>query len=276
MTENAEASASGMGLVTKSASVLQALAASGELTVGQLSDAIGEPVSSLYRLLSSLDAIGWVEQGSKRGKFRLGLDFLRLGARLEAQLDLRRLALPELSSLHEATGETVFLCIRRGMSAVCIERIDGRDVQIHSLRLGESLPLGEGVAPRAILAFESPELVSRYLREAASLTHVSAIAPDREQLVQLLDETVARGVAVAEADWVDGIGGVGAPIFDHRGNVVGALSISGLSRRLFSGEFDAIGLVTQAALAVSQKLGSELFAGKAHHGQANSTASQEQ
>jgi DNA-binding IclR family transcriptional regulator len=276
MTESAEASASGMGLISKSASVLRVLAASGELTVGQLSTATGEPVSSLYRLLSSLDAIGWVEQGSKRGKFRLGLDFLRLGARLEAQLDLRRLALPELTRLHEITGETVFLCIRRGMSAVCIERIDGRDVQIHSLRLGESLPLGEGVAPRAILAFENPEFIARYLREAASLAPVSAIAPGREQLVQLLDETAARGVAVAEADWVDGIGGVGAPIFDHWGNVVAALSISGLSRRLFSGEFDVVAMVTQAAQAVSRKLGSDLSGGKADHGQANSAASQEQ
>lgn len=276
MTDYGEASAGGMGLVTKSASVLQALAASGELTVGQLSDVTGEPVSSLYRLLSSLDTIGWVEQGSKRGKVRLGLDFLRLGARLEAQLDLRQLALPELSRLHEATGETVFLCIRRGMSAVCIERIDGRDVQIHSLRLGESLPLGEGVAPRAILAFESPEFVARYLRESVSLAHVSAIAPDPDQLVQLLEETAIKGVAIAEADWVDGIGGVGAPVFDHRGNVVAALSISGLSRRLFSGEFDAVALVAQAAQTVSRKLGSELFSGKADHGQATSVTSQEQ
>ncbi|TVU61272.1 IclR family transcriptional regulator [Paenarthrobacter nitroguajacolicus] len=276
MTDTGEASVGGMGLVTKSVAVLQALAASGELTVGQLSDATGEPVSSLYRLLSSLDAIGWVEQGSKRGKFRLGLDFLWLGARLEAQLDVRRLALPELTRLHEATGETVFLCIRRGMSAVCIERIDGRDVQIHSLRLGESLPLGEGVAPRAILAFESPDFVARYLRDAASRAPVSAIAPDREQLVRLLDETAASGVAVAEADWVDGIGGVGAPIFDHKGHVVAALSISGLSGRLFSGDIDVVALVTQAARAVSLKLGSESFTGRVNRGQANSAASQEQ
>ncbi|MEV7604184.1 IclR family transcriptional regulator [Paenarthrobacter sp. NPDC089322] len=273
MTENAEASAGGMGLVSKSVAVLQALAASGELTVGQLSAATEEPVSSLYRLLSSLDAIGWVEQGTKRGKFRLGLDFLLLGSRLEAQLDLRRLALPELTRLHEASGETVFLCIRRGFSAVCIERIDGRDVQIHSLRLGESLPLGEGVAPRAILAFEAPEFVARYLQDFASKSPISAIAPDGAQLVKLLAETAASGVAVAEADWVDGIGGVGAPIFDHRGHVVAALSISGLSRRLFSGEFDAVALVTQAARAVSEKLGSDLRDGGVDHGQANPVAS---
>lgn len=274
MTEAVEDLPSGgMNLVTKSMAVLQAIAAHGELTVVELSEGTGEPASSLYRLLSTLESVGWVEPGAKRGKFRLGLDFLRLGARLEAQLDLRKLALPELNRLHDITGETAFLCIRRGMQAVCIERIDGLDVQIHSLRLGESLPLGEGVAPRAILAFEPREFIDAYLREAGQAPPVSAIAPDRAELARLLEETAGRGVAVAEAEWIDGIGGVGAPIFDHKGRVVAALSISGISRRLFSGEYDPVELVREAAHAVSRKLGAEILGEGIGRGQAHPVAS---
>ncbi|WP_238324507.1 helix-turn-helix domain-containing protein [Paenarthrobacter aurescens] len=62
--------------MTKSAAVLRALAEHSPLrvsTVGQPPEATGEPMSSLYRLLSSLDEIGGVEQGTPRGKFRLGL-----------------------------------------------------------------------------------------------------------------------------------------------------------------------------------------------------------
>lgn len=259
MAETVEDSRGGMSLITKSMTVLQALARNGEMTVVELAEETGEPASSLYRLLSSLESIDWVEPGTRRGLVRLGWAFLRLGARLEGQLDLRRLALPELQKLHEATGETVFLCIRRGMRAVCIERIDGLDVQIHSLRLGESLPLGEGVAPRAILAFESLEIVEAYFGEAAEHPPVSAIAPDTATLRGLLAETASTGVAVAEAEWVNGIGGVGAPIFNYKGQVVGALSISGLSRRLFSGAYDAVGLVRDAAQAVSWNLGAEIL-----------------
>lgn len=259
MHENVDVPSAGMNLITKSMAVLQALAQYGELTVHKLAEHTGEPASSLYRLLATLEAIGWTEQGSHRGRVRLGLDFLRLGAKLENQLDLRQLALPELRKLHDATGETAFLCIRRGMRAVCIERIDGLDVQIHSLRLGESLPLGEGVAPRAILAFEPGELVESYFRGAASESPASAIAPDREILRGLLEETVSSGVAVAEAEWANGIGGVGAPIFNYKGHVVAALSISGLSQRLFSGDYDAVGLVRDAAQTVSRNLGAEIL-----------------
>jgi DNA-binding IclR family transcriptional regulator len=247
--------AGGMNLVTKSASVLQAIADAGELTVGELAECTGEPASSLYRLLSTLQAIGWVEDGSRRGKTRLGLDFVRLGAKLETQLDVRELARPELERLHASTGQTAFLCIRRELRAVCIDRIDGLDVQIHNLRLGESMPLGQGAAPRAILAFESDEVVERYLREMPEDKLFGPVAKDADELRLRLRETAAAGVAVAHSDWGQGIGGVGAPIFNHKGAVVGALSISGQTHRVFHSGYDPIAMVTAAAAAVSKALG---------------------
>lgn len=245
----------GMNLVTKSALVLQAIADAGELSVNELAERTGEPASSLYRLLSTLEMIGWVEPGSRRGKMRLGLGFVRLGARLESQLDLRELARPELERLHAETGQTAFLCIRRGLRAVCIDRIDGLDVQIHNLRLGESMPLGQGAAPRAILAFESADIVERYLRELPDDPLFGPVAPSPESLREKLSETAAAGVAVAHNDWGQGIGGVGAPIFNHKGSVVGALSISGQTHRVFHSGYDLVASVKSAADTVSRALG---------------------
>ncbi|WP_416418119.1 IclR family transcriptional regulator [Paenarthrobacter aromaticivorans] len=254
MTEPDE-SIGGMNLVTKSAGILQTIAAAGELTVADLAERTGEPASSLYRLLATMQKIGWVEDGSRRGMTRLGLDFVRLGAKLEAQLDLRELARPELEKLHMITGQTAFLCIRRGLSAVCIDRIDGLDVQIHNLRLGESMPLGQGAAPRAILAFESTEVVERYLRELPEDELFGPVAKSAMELRELLRETASAGVAVAHSDWGQGIGGVGAPIFNHKGAVVGALSVSGQTHRVFTSDHDPVRLVTDAAATVSRALG---------------------
>lgn len=246
---------SGMNLVTKSAAVLQAIAQAGELSVGELAERTGEPTSSMYRLLSTLHQIGWVEDGSRRGMTRLGLDFVRLGAKLEAQLDLRELARPELERLNTVTGQTSFLCIRRGLRAVCIDRIDGLDVQIHNLRLGESMPLGQGAAPRAILAFETTDVIERYLSELPEDELFGPVTTDPEELRHLLLETASSGVAVAHSDWGQGIGGVGAPIFNHKNAVVGALSISGQTHRVFQSGYDPVLTVKSAATAVSRALG---------------------
>ncbi|WP_395405727.1 IclR family transcriptional regulator (plasmid) [Arthrobacter sp. UC242_113] len=243
----------GMQLVSKSMAILTAIGQAGSISVKELAERTGEPASSLYRLLSSLEVIGWVEPAAKPRQIRLGVEFLRLGARLEAQLDVRKQAVPQLEWLRQASGETAFLCIRRGLEAVCIERVEGLDVQIHTLSLGQSMPLGEGVAPRALLAFEPKEVVDSYFENFPEPT--SAIAPSAEELRVLLAETARDGVAVATSEWADGIGGVGAPIFDHRGRVVAALSIGGMSHRMFGGSYDAVALTRSAAEAVSRSMG---------------------
>ena len=251
MPQSKQASApAGMEIVSKSGAVLQALSRDGELSAAEIAETIGEPASSVYRLLSSLETLGWVERSSRHGKVRVGLEFVRLGHRLEEQLDVRRLALPELRSLNAQTKQTAFLCIRRDDRAVCVERIDGADVQIQRLRLGESLPLGEGAAPRAILAFETPSLVSEYLARQP--------AERRAALRAELEEIRRSGSSLAHEDGITGIGSVGAPIFDQKGLVVGGLSISGLRQNVFDARFDAAGLVKTAADRVSESLGARL------------------
>ena len=81
-----------------------------------------------------------------------------------ARFDERQAALPHMEHLHDMTGETVFLCVRRGLRAVCIERIEGSHVVSLALRLGGSLPLHAGAAPRALLAGRAASGVGAVLR----------------------------------------------------------------------------------------------------------------
>jgi DNA-binding IclR family transcriptional regulator len=53
-----------------------------------------------------------------------------------SRFNVRRAALPIMERIHEETGETTFLCVPRGDEAVCIERIDGKQVNLLALSLG--------------------------------------------------------------------------------------------------------------------------------------------
>lgn len=241
----------GINVVSKAAAAVAAVAESGELTAPELAEKLGEPTSSVYRLLTNLERLGWLEKGAQRGKVRIGLEFVWLADRLEQQLDVRRIASPELSLLNELTGQTAFLCVRREERAVCIERIDGQDVQVQRLRLGESLALHEGAAPRAILAFESDAFVSGYLIRAFDSE------AERARMRGNLEGVRAAEVSVAHEEGASGIGSVGAPIFDQHGDVVAALSVSGMRHLLFGGRIDPETLVREAANRVSAALGCE-------------------
>src|SRR6476469_4217316 len=241
-TAAAEAT-SAPSLVVKAGALMDALALERIATSARLTELIDEPVSSVYRMLATLADIGWVEQIGHRGPYRIGGKMLSLASDLTRHLDIRRAALPVLKRIHEATGETTFLCVRHGTRAVCIERIDGVRVNSRVLRLGRSLPLHVGAAPRALLAFEDREGWEEY---AAIATITEKLGHDisRSALYAELEDIRTAGFVVSDNTVTPGIAAVGAPIFDSRGAVAASLSVSGLRDGILAAPADGAPSVT--------------------------------
>jgi DNA-binding IclR family transcriptional regulator len=216
-----------LAVIAKASALLNGLAEQRIASSTRLAELMDEPLSSVYRMVGTLVEMGWVEQIDRRGAYRVGGEFVSLSGAVTGRLDVRRAAVPVLQDIHAATGETAFLCIRRGSRAVCIERIDGVRVNSQVLRLGESLPLHMGAAPRALLAFESRAAWEEYASAAAHDERWRR-APSRSELYADLESIQALGHVRSDGDVTGGIAAIGAPIFDHRGDVVASLSVSGL------------------------------------------------
>jgi DNA-binding IclR family transcriptional regulator len=251
--------AESVGVLAKAAALLDQLAEERESTAARLSEALGEPRTTVYRLIRSLVSVGFVEPGSQRGSYRLGLRLFHLGGTVVARFDERQAALPQMEHLNHVTGETVFLCVRRGMQAVCIERIEGSRAVSLALRLGGSLPLHAGAAPRALLAAEPRSFWEHYCEAVGELERLTPATPDtREALFGALEQSRRLGYSVSDEDVTVGIAALGAPIRDNRGAVTAALSISGIRPAILGDGFDQmVAAVTAAADAVSTSFGFE-------------------
>ena len=109
----------------------------------------GYSKTTTYRLLTTLEAAGWLER-DPNGAFRLTIRPFQIGSILLDSLDLRHEAPPVMRRLSLAVGQTAYLTIPAGTHAVCIERIDrGSGVRVMDLEVGGSQPLHLGGAPRA-------------------------------------------------------------------------------------------------------------------------------
>jgi DNA-binding IclR family transcriptional regulator len=257
---DSERDSSGLELISKAGAVLDILEQDGEASAADLAAALGEPLSSVYRLLQSLTATGWVDRGSRRGAYRLGLSLMTIGGLVEDHLDIREASLPSLRELVDATGVTSFLCVRRGPRAVCLERIEGYAVQSLAMLLGGSLPLYAGAAPRALLAFLPVAEQSAILKDTSQRMRDDPPRPDDKDIIADIARIRSAGYSVSDADVTPGIAALGAPVFNHRGEVEGALSLSGLrSQVLNPARVDhTIELLRLAAGKASAALGLEV------------------
>ena len=245
-----------LGVLGKATRLLDLLGETREATAADLAKLLEEPRSSVHRLLTVLGELDLVESGTRRGTYRLGLKLLRLGSVVASRLDVRVAALPPMERLHDETGETVYVLLRRGRRAVCVERIDGRRAALMDLKLGGSLPLHEGAGPRAFLAFGPAKDRDAYI-DGDSLYDSQTdtdIAP--AELIALLDRGREAGVIVNEDVYPKGFAAIGAPIRDNRGDVCAALSISGVHDSLLGEDRERVpGLVIEAAAEISRSLG---------------------
>jgi DNA-binding IclR family transcriptional regulator len=170
----------------------------------------------------------------------------------------RQAALPVMERLHEETEETVYLVVRRGFEAVCIERIEGRRVQILGTRLGDAVPLHVGATPRILLAYEPHDFWEDYLARGNFQAFTPRTPTTRDELLPLLQAILTDGYAVSDGDITPGIAAIGAPIFDHTGAIRAAISVSGIRSELL-GNTDTktrvIDKVVAGAKEISHALG---------------------
>ena len=255
-----ERDSGGLELISKAGAVLDILEQHKEASAADLAAVLGEPLSSVYRLLQSLTTTGWVDRGSRRGAYRLGLSLMTIGGLVEDHLDIREASLPSLRELVDATNVTSFLCVRRGPRAVCLERIEGYAVQSLAMLLGGSLPLYAGAAPRALLAFLPVAEQSAILKDTSQQLRDDPPRPDDQDIIADIARIRAAGYSVSDGDVTPGIAALGAPVFNHRGEVQGALSLSGLRGQVLNPASvdDTIELLRHSAGKASAALGWEV------------------
>jgi DNA-binding IclR family transcriptional regulator len=243
--------------IVKAVAILDALGQRPDASAKEIAEYLGEPRSSVYRMLSTLRNLGFVDSGSTNGTYRLGLKLLELGSIVQATIDVRSTALPIMQAIHDETGETVFLCVRRGDAAVCIERLTGRFVTSLALQLGGSLPLHVGAAPQTLLAFAPREDWLQYLAERELEAFTPRTLVTAEAIIARLEQIRNDGWAISDGDVTTGFAALGAPILDRSGHICAALSISGVRESILGEEAASIRrLLVEGAREISGRLGS--------------------
>ena len=197
-----------------------------ELGITEIAKALDLHKSTASGLVYTLEANNYLEQNPDNRKYRLGLKFIERSSIVLGQLNIRQLAAPYLNHLRDWSQESVNLAIRDGNEVIYIERIlsnqnlvfrneIGKRALVHTTSLGKAIlaQLPEGEA-REILESYDLHSITEY-----TLTTVDALMDD-------LERSHERGFALDDQENEPGGRCVAAPIFNHLGVAVAAISIS--------------------------------------------------
>jgi DNA-binding IclR family transcriptional regulator len=225
------------------------------LTVSEIGDALGFARSSAHGLVRTLHARGYLtEDGGRR--YHLGARLVQLGLSAADRLELRTAARGPLERLVALTHDTAELVVPVAGELLYVDKVvsDARNVRTDP-RVTSRRPLHCSSLGKALLAALADEDVIALVGDGELERATEHSLADCAALLADLARTRRRGYSVDRQEALLGVWCVGAPIRDHTGRSVAAISLSTI-REFF--DADTAGpQVTAAAIEISRAMGWE-------------------
>ncbi len=183
------------------------------------------------RLMKAARHQGLLNQNQESRSYSVGPKSLRWAEVYTTNLDIRNVSLPVIHQLLLETKETISLYILDGDDRLCVERMESaQNVRIVA-RIGRRLPLYAGSAGKLLLAFLPEKRQAEILSRTNFQPLTNKTITDAKILKEELKKIRNQGYAFSDGEWVEDAAGIAAPIFDLRGDILAALTVSGPSAR---------------------------------------------
>lgn len=227
-----------------------------EWGVTELSEELGLYKSVVYRILSTLEGRGYVQQNPENKKYSLGLRLFELGMLVGRQMNVRTLAKPEIDKLAGETGETVLLMIVDGLYGVCIEKMESGEAIKSTSQLGKRVPLYAGAPTRVLMAYLPEEQIDAVI-DAGLVPFTNTTLADADKLKADLARIRESGYCWSFGEMDLGSMGIAFPIRNHEEQVVASIAVLGPQFRMEHKQENCQRRCAEAAREISAKLGSK-------------------
>lgn len=202
-----------------------------EKSAQDIAATMGFPLSSTYKYLEVLLRKGFLAKNSESKKYMLGSSLLQMGSYCVVGKRLATVALEEMRALTEAIAETTMLTVVKGHDAMCLEKVESRQLLKVGMTRGATRPLHAGGTAKMLLAHQNRSFVKNYLDQVPLTRLTDETIIDRIELERELETIRKSGFAYSNSEVEEGVLSVGAPIFDRKKKVIAVLAIIGMKER---------------------------------------------
>ena len=211
--------------------------------------------SSAHDLMSSLAKLGLLQK-TEENRYRLGWRLVTLSETLLATTELRKEAHPVMDELASQYQETIHLAVLDDTKAVYVDKLEGRQaVRVELTSLGARLYAHCSALGKVLLAYSAEDEVKRIIRTAGLPRFTDNTITNEEDLLQNLAKIQKQGYAYDLEEILPDLCCVAAPIYNHRGQVIAAISMSIPAYRFRRSQAEYREAIMRTAMIISKRLG---------------------
>lgn len=203
----------------KAFSILEsfAIASKNKLTLLELSEITKIPLSTVFRMVSTLCSLGYLYREELTKAYHLGWKVAQIAESMErsTELLLKEVAYPFVTELSEKHNENTSIYTQIDKKRICIMRVDGTQEVRNIVSVGYIADIHLGSPGKVLLAFLPENRWKYYVSDADS------------SFFQLLREVREVGFATSDGERTVGVSSISAPVFDANNNIIAALTLSG-------------------------------------------------
>lgn len=221
------------------------------LSQSEIARAMGRTVGEIFRMLVVLSQRGYIAQDPETDRYSLTTRLFEVAHRTPLIKRLTAVAGPLMRKMTATINQSAHLAIISDDVVLIVGQVDPPGNHVMSIRLGARIDLWRASSGRVILAFEEPErLAELFSRVPLPLDKTEA------QLRQELSDIRERGHEITDSFVARGIVNIAAPVRDHTGHAIAALTVPHLERFDDPVSFDVCARsVIETANAISASMG---------------------
>ena len=194
--------------------------------LSDLARELGLPKSTTSRILGALERQGLIRR-DRNNAYLGGEVLLRYASTQNLDSALINRMRTVLETLAEKTSESVNLAVPGNDDLKLIDQVDGKHLLGATNWIGRNVPYHASALGKVLLAFGAAAIPTGTLQSKTHRTITS-----RTQLTAELEKVRKTGFAIIDNELENGLVAVAAPVFNHDGKVVAAISISGPDARI--------------------------------------------
>lgn len=201
------------------------------VSLQEIAEQLGVPKGSAFRLVATLESLGYLRQDPETKRYRLDIGVLELGFACLSGLGYPEVAQPYLERLAAEVEESASMAVLDDLEIVYVARASIRRVMSINLSVGSRLPAYCTSMGKVLLAALEPDELEERLARVEWRAYTPRTITNLDALRAELARVRQRGYAINDEELETGLRSVAAPVMDRSGRIVAAINVSLVASR---------------------------------------------